>query len=134
MKADYILIAEDDEDDRFLLVSAFSEIARDISLVFVTDGIELMEHFTKIENGEVNRLPSLLIVDLNMPKKNGREALKELLNKPYFNNFKILIFSTTANEFEKQRCSELGFNDFYVKPSNYSSLLDLVRRFRDLAV
>lgn len=130
----YILIAEDDEDDQFLLISAFKEISKDIPLVFVENGIELINHFKKFDDGLVTDLPSLLIVDLNMPKKNGKEALKELVQKTYFRSFPTIIFSTTGNELEKKRCQELKIDDFYVKPSNYSGLLNVVSRFKEIAM
>jgi DNA-binding response OmpR family regulator len=128
----YILIAEDDEDDQFLLASAFKEISGETQLVFVENGIELIDHFRKFDDGSVS-LPSLLIVDLNMPKKNGKEAIKELLNKEYFTSFKTIIFSTTGNEIEKMKCRDMGINDFFVKPSDYSSLLTVVTEFKKMA-
>jgi CheY-like chemotaxis protein len=133
MTSEYILIAEDDEDDQLLLVSAFSEISNRLELVFVANGIELLEHFRKFDKGLVRKLPSLLIVDLNMPRKSGREAISELLGKDYFKNFPTIIFSTTGNEHERSRCMELGVQEYIVKPSNYSSLLDIVGKFRKLA-
>jgi CheY-like chemotaxis protein len=133
MDNDYILIAEDDADDRFLLQSAFREVAKNVRLIFVENGIELLEHFERVEHGEILKLPLLLILDLNMPKKNGREAVKELKKKEYFNSFKTLILSTTSNEFEKKKCVELGVTDYYVKPSNYSSLIEMVTQFKTFA-
>ena len=130
---EYILIAEDDEDDRMLLVSAFRDLSEKIELIFVENGIELLNHFRKIDEGVVPKLPSLLIVDLNMPKKNGKEAIGELTGKSYFKRFPTIIFSTTGNEFEKNRCRELGIEKFFVKPSNYSGLLGVVNQFRELA-
>lgn len=127
----YILIAEDDEDDQFLLSSAFNEVLNDIRLIFVENGIELINHFKKFEQGLVE-LPSLMIVDLNMPKKNGKEAIKELVDKSYFRSFPTIIFSTTGNEMEKSRCKELGIDDFFVKPSNYNSLLNIVSHFKEM--
>lgn len=131
--AKYILIAEDDEDDQFLLLSAFREISEETELVFVENGIELLDHFQKFDEGTVSSLPSLLIVDLNMPKKNGKEAIRELIGKHYFRSFPTIIFSTTGNEIEKSRCKELGIDDFFVKPSNYDSLLSIVTQFKTLS-
>ena len=129
----YILIAEDDEDDQFLLLSAFKEISEETELVFVENGIELIDYFKKFDEGTVNSLPSLLIVDLNMPKKNGKEAIRELIDKNYFRSFPTIVFSTTGNEIEKSRCKELGIDDFFVKPSNYDSLLSIVTQFKAMA-
>ena len=129
----YILIAEDDEDDQFLISSAFKEVSGDVSLIFVENGIELIDHFSKFDAGVISSLPSLLIVDLNMPRKNGKEAISELKNKDYFNSFPTIIFSTTGNEIEKNKCRDLGINDFFVKPSDYNVLLTIVSKFRQLA-
>jgi len=128
----YILIAEDDEDDQFLLASAFKEISKETELVFVENGIELVDHFRKYDEGIIN-LPALLIVDLNMPRKNGKEAIRELMNKTYFRSFKTIVFSTTGNEIEKMKCREMGINDFFVKPSDYTSLLNVVTEFKKMA-
>jgi CheY-like chemotaxis protein len=128
----YILIAEDDEDDQFLLRLAFQEIGGNTELVFVENGIDLINHFKKVDKGD-EKLPSLLIVDLNMPKKNGREAIKELSEKEFYNNFPTVIFSTTGNDLERTRCQELGISNFFVKPSSYNHLLDLVHQFTRIA-
>ena len=129
----YILIAEDDEDDQFLIKLAFKEISNEMNLVFVENGIELIHFFKKIEDGLMG-LPALLVVDLNMPKKNGREALRELSQKNYYRQFPKVIFSTTGNELERSRCEELGINDYFVKPSDYNSLLDIVKEFQKMAI
>ncbi len=134
MNKDYILIAEDDEDDQFLLRSAFNEINYSIDLVFVSNGIDLLNHFKEFDNGSISKLPSLLVVDLNMPKKNGKEAIKELSSKAYFKNFSTIVFSTTSNDTEKNKCKELGVNDFFVKPSNYKDLIDVVSTFKSIAI
>jgi CheY-like chemotaxis protein len=129
----YILIAEDDEDDQQLLISAFKEVALNAQLIFVENGIELIRHFLQFEKGLVAQLPLLLVVDLNMPKKNGREALTEIVQKDYFRRFPTVIFSTTGNELERTQCRALGINDFFVKPSNYSNLLGIVGQFLEMA-
>ena len=132
MQVNYILIAEDDEDDQYLLSSAFKELASEIELIFVQNGIELINHFKRVDEGKFS-LPSLLVVDLNMPKKNGKEAIRELISKSYFKHFPTIVFSTTGNEIERTRCAELGVNEYFVKPSNYRTLLQVVSRFQELA-
>ena len=134
MLKDYILIAEDDEDDQFLLRSAFDEVKCNVDLVFVNNGIDLLNHFRKIENGNIPSFPLLLVVDLNMPKKNGKEAITELSAKSYFQDFSTIIFSTTSNDAEKNKCRELGVSGFYVKPSNYKDLIEVVNTFKTLAL
>lgn len=134
MQHNYILIAEDDEDDQFLLKTAFTELVPGVELFFVSNGLDILNHFKKFESGSIKYLPSLLIVDLNMPKKNGSEAIKELVTKSYFKNFHTLVFSTTGSELERKRCSEIGIKEFFVKPSSYNELLNLVKQFGELAM
>lgn len=129
----YLIIAEDDEDDRFLLKSAFAETGNTVELIFVSDGLELVKLFKKIDTGVIKDLPSLLIVDLNMPKKNGREAISEINDKPYFKTFPTIIFSTSDNLLEREKCRSLGIHNFYVKPPSYSKLLEMVTEFMNLA-
>ncbi len=131
--SEYILIAEDDDDDQLLLTTAFAEISAETKLLFVSNGLALLEHFRSYERGTIELLPQLLIVDLNMPKKTGREALSELRLKEYFHSFPTIIFSTTGNEFERQRCKELGIDSYFVKPPNYSELTSIVAEFCKLA-
>jgi CheY-like chemotaxis protein len=133
MVSEYILIAEDDEDDRLLLMSAFRDISSKKKLVFVENGIELVDHFGMYDKGVTRELPALLIVDLNMPRKNGREALSELVYRDYFRHIPTVIFSTTGNEIDRSRCHELGITGYFVKPSNYVNLLEVVRKFDELA-
>ena len=81
MGANYILIAEDDADDRFLLETAFAEKGFEEKLTFVENGVELLEflksrHLNDKENE--GSLPCFILLDLNMPKKDGREVLKEI--------------------------------------------------------
>lgn len=129
----YLIIAEDDEDDRFLMKSAFIETGNTVELLFVGDGLELVNHFRKIDSGEIKSLPCLLIVDLNMPKKNGREAISEINERPYFNTFPTIVFSTSDNQVEREKCKFLGIHNFYVKPPSYSKLVEMVMEFRNLA-
>lgn len=129
----HILIAEDDEDDQYLLSSAFSKLGAELELVYVQNGIELLEYFSSYEAGKIDQLPLLLIMDLNMPQKDGKEALLELSKKPYFSTLTSVVFSTTGNPTEMKYCEEIGVDEFYVKPASYSELLHIVERFVKLA-
>lgn len=129
----YILIAEDDPDDQLLLRSAFAELSLSHELVFVENGIELISYFDEKIDAEKGRLPNLLIVDLNMPRKNGREAIKELVTKDYFWSFPTVIFSTTGNEIDRAHCRDLGIKEYFVKPSNYHQLVSMVNQFSAMA-
>jgi CheY-like chemotaxis protein len=128
-----ILIAEDDADDRYLLQTAFSEIGFPAQIDFVENGIEVLNYLDNIytsNNMEVKALPGFILLDLNMPKKDGREVLKELKQHPVFKKIPIIVFTTTKNEIEIKRCYELGANSYVVKPITFDALLKVVENIR----
>lgn len=132
MEEIFILIAEDDADDRFLLQAAFNENGFNDKLEFVENGVEVIEYLnTLIQTADhVHKLPRFILLDLNMPKKDGREVLKELKQHPGLKNIPIVIFSTTNNEYEMRRCYELGANSYITKPNNFESLIKTVAALR----
>jgi CheY-like chemotaxis protein len=125
MNKSFILIAEDDADDRLLLQTAFSEIGYSGKLAFVANGEELSDFLNAAQNDAA--IPGVIILDLNMPRKSGREILKEIRNNKKFQQVYIAIFSTTKNEAEVQECFALGADNYFVKPINYNALLQFVR-------
>jgi len=127
----FILIAEDDADDRFLLRSAFEENGYKDRLEFVENGVEMIEHLQQLAaaGGEV-QLPRFILLDLNMPKKDGREVLKEIKQNYNLSKIPVIIFSTTNNEQEMRRCYELGANSYITKPNSFESLIKTVAALR----
>ncbi len=127
----FILIAEDDADDRFLLQAAFEENGFDDRLQFVENGVEMLEFLqARKQNGLPATLPRFILMDLNMPKKDGREVLGELKQHPDLKNIPVVVFSTTNNEQEMRRCYELGANSYITKPNSFESLLKTVAALR----
>ncbi len=123
----YILIGEDDPDDRFLLQSAFEDVAGGCNLRFVENGVDLL-NFLKAEAVKSSSIyPSFILLDLNMPRKDGREVLAELKTTPHFENIPVIIFSTTSNEREMKRCYELGANSYITKPNSFELLRDTMQ-------
>lgn len=128
----FILIAEDDADDRFLFKTAFEEKGYEDDIEFVENGIELLKFLYNIEQkkpGE-RQYPSFILLDLNMPKKDGREVLKEIKQHPEFKKIPVVVFTTTNSENEIRRCYELGANTYVVKPVSFDSLLKVVEEIR----
>lgn len=126
MKKSLILIAEDDMDDRFLLETAFNENGHEHTLEFVENGVELFQYLNgQLEAGRA--LPGFILLDLNMPKKNGKEVLYELKQHSVFKKIPVIVYTTTRNELEVKRCYELGANTYIVKPISFESLLQVVR-------
>lgn len=127
-----ILIAEDDADDRFLLQTAFDECGCKEKIVFVKDGVELSDHLAKIVNNQNDsEWPAFILLDLNMPKKDGREVLRELKKKEEIKKTPIIVFTTTKNENDIKRCYELGANSYVVKPINYDELVKVISHIRN---
>lgn len=133
MKNRFILIAEDDADDRFLLQTAFEEKGYKDRIEFVENGVELIKFLEKIRltDGESSTFPGFIMLDLNMPKKSGREALQELKQHPVFKSIPVIVYTTTKNEMEIKRCYELGANSYIVKPARFEALLKVVEDIRN---
>jgi len=126
----YILIAEDDADDRFLLQSAFEENGYKERLHFVENGVELLNYLQTIE-GDNARLPRFILLDMNMPKKDGGDVLKEIKQNPFLGKIPVIIFSTTNNEQEMKRCHDLGANSYITKPNTFEGLIKTVANWHN---
>lgn len=120
----HILIAEDDPDDRLLLEDAFQEACPSCRLDFVSNGVELLDY---LQAPSLQQLPDLLLLDLNMPLKDGRQALKELRSSPVFRGLPIVIMTTSNSDDDRQACLAAGANDYLVKPNRFWALLTLVK-------
>lgn len=125
-----ILMADDDPDDRLLVQDAFDEIRLANPLVFVEDGIELMDYLRR--SGAYTHLagtplPGLILLDLNMPKKDGRETLREIKQDPALRTIPIVVLTTSSAEEDILRTYDLGSNSFIVKPVTFDKLVEIIR-------
>lgn len=127
MEEIFILIAEDDADDRFLLKTAFEENGFSDTLHFVENGVEVLDFLNK---NIAEKPPRFILLDLNMPKKDGREVLKELKNNTLYKKIPVIVFSTTNNEQEMRRCYELGANSYITKPNSFENLVKTISVLR----
>lgn len=126
-KRQFILVAEDDMDDKFMLQTIFEDSGKSDLLEFVENGLELINYLDHINKNEDTLFyPHFILLDLNMPKMDGRQALKELKSHSAYKKIPIIIFSTTKNETEINRCYELGANSYIVKPYNYKDLTQIM--------
>ena len=128
-----ILIAEDDEDDRFLVQTAFNENKFRDHLHFIENGFELIQYL-KQPNIKAAKLPDFILLDLNMPKKNGREVLAELEHDALLCKIPVIVFSTTNNDIEKKRCIELGAKAYFTKPVSYAELIKVIAEIRNIII
>jgi CheY-like chemotaxis protein len=118
-----VIIADDDEDDRMLLQSAFLENRIDVDLQFATDGSDLMK---LLSDDKAASQTSFILLDLNMPRKDGREALREIKQNPLLKKIPVIIFTTAKNESEIRKCYDLGANTYIVKPDGFELLRKVV--------
>ena len=125
-----ILIAEDDPDDRMLMREAFEESKLVCGLHFVEDGEELMDYLRrngKYDDREKYRMPGLILLDLNMPRKDGREALKEIKSDPQLRRIPVTVLTTSKAEEDILRSYDLGVNCFITKPVTFAALVEMAR-------
>jgi len=125
-----IVLADDDPDDRQLTEEAFSENRLVNQLHCVEDGEQLMDYLHRrgqYENLREEALPGLILLDLNMPRKDGREALKEIKADPALRRIPIVILTTSKAEEDIIRSYDLGVNSYVTKPVTFKSLVELVK-------
>lgn len=127
----YILIAEDDADDRFLLETAFEESGFTDKIVFAENGVDLLDYLNSQLSDGVPRFPAFILLDLNMPKKDGREVLKEIKQHPVLRKIPVVVFTTTKHEKDISKCYELGANSYIVKPVSFDDLVRVVATLRN---
>jgi CheY-like chemotaxis protein len=125
-----ILMADDDSDDRLMMKEALQENRLANDLRFVSDGEELMDYLLRrgaFESPSTSPRPGLILLDLNMPKKDGREALIEIKNNPSLRSIPVVVLTTSKAEEDVYKTYDLGVNSFVSKPVTFSSLVEIVR-------
>ena len=124
-----ILIADDDPDDRLMASEALNQSWPPCHVNCVEDGEELLDYLYNkgaYQNSQ-HPMPDLVLLDLNMPRKNGVEALKEIKSDPTFRQLPIVVLSTSREEEDIYRTYDLGVNSFITKPVTYEALLNTMK-------
>jgi CheY-like chemotaxis protein len=129
-KSIVILMADDDADDRLLAKDALTECRLANDLHFVEDGEELLEYLQR--RGKYSSMvdaprPGLILLDLNMPKKDGREALKEIRADPELRKIPVVVLTTSKADSDIGCIYELGANSFISKPVSFDSLVEVMK-------
>jgi CheY-like chemotaxis protein len=125
-----ILVADDDPEDCMLIKDAFKEGLLMNGLRFVEDGEELMDylcHRGKYKDHSLSPRPGIILLDLNMPKKDGREALKEIKANPDLRGIPVVILTTSKEEEDILRSYNLGANSYITKPVTFTGLVDAIK-------
>ena len=125
-----LLVAEDNPDDRLLLEYAWQSF-KDVKLHVVSDGEELTSYLQQVENGASAFMPNLILLDLNMPKKDGFEVLQEIKANPKFRKVPVIVLSTSMADPDVERSYQLGANGFIAKPERFDQFASLTRTLYD---
>jgi len=131
----HILLADDDPDDRMLLADALAEVrcTSTAQLHTVEDGQQLLEYLRR--QGKFKQLtggpPTLILLDLNMPRKDGREALRELKSDERLRRIPVVVLTTSNAEEDIRRTYDLGVNSFIIKPSSFQDLVGILKVLSD---
>jgi CheY-like chemotaxis protein len=129
-KPNVIVMAEDDADDRLLVKDALEECQWNADLRFVENGEELLDYLLrqgKYKRAEESPRPRLILLDLNMPKKDGREVLRDIRARPELRRIPVVVLTTSKADTDIARTYELGANSYIAKPVQFDGLVNLMR-------
>ncbi len=124
-----ILMADDDADDCLLVSDALRETGHKHQLRFVRDGEELADYLLrrgKYANGQDAPFPDLILLDLKMPKKDGREVLHELKSDPRLRRIPVVALTTSTAEDDVRQSYDVGVNSYVTKPVTFRDLVDMM--------
>jgi len=125
-----ILMADDDADDREFAFTAMQESRLANELRFVEDGEELLEYLRRLgryANPKDSPRPGLILLDLNMPRKDGREALREIKSDPALKNIPVVVLTTSKAEEDILRTYNLSAASYITKPVTFEALVDVIK-------
>ena len=125
-----IVMADDDAEDRMLAKKALAKARLANDLHLVNDGSELMDYLhqhREYSSGPGSPLPALILLDLNMPKMDGREALREIKGDPRLRRIPVVVLTTSRAQEDIYRTYDLGANSFVTKPVTFDGLVELMR-------
>ncbi len=124
------LMADDDPDDRLLIKEAFAESLISNSIYFVQDGVDLMNFLRKQAEFAPPAdapTPDLILLDLNMPRKDGREALAEIKSDPHLRYIPVVVLTTSKAEEDIMRSYDIGAASYITKPVTFDGLVESIR-------
>ncbi len=125
-----ILIAEDDEDDYLLTMEALKEAGIEAQVKWVKNGEELMSYLEPLgkpsRNKKIN-FPSIILLDLNMPRKDGREVLLEIKENSVLRKIPVIVLTTSKAETDISHAYDLGVNSYIQKPVRFNEFVEVVK-------
>jgi Response regulators consisting of a CheY-like receiver domain and a winged-helix DNA-binding domain len=128
----FILVADDDQEDRFLLHTAFVEIGCSDEIYLVENGMQV---FNYLDTSDMeHRTPALIILDLNMPVLDGMQTLSRLKSDNRYRDIPVIIYTTSVQEVEKAKCLEIGAADFIKKPAQFNQTVSTAQFFHEFGM
>ncbi len=121
-----VLYADDDTDDKTWVSEACKAINCSMQIEFVENGRQALEY---LEKPVKQAIPSLIVLDLNMPELDGRQTLKRIKADPRFESIPVIIVTTSANKIDMDVCKRLGASLYLTKPDTHSEWQNIVRQF-----
>ena len=121
-----VVMADDDDDDCMLATDAFKESGARGDFLCVEDGIELFDYLSRSR-----LLPALILLDLNMPRKDGRQVLEEIKAIPAFRGIPVVVLSTSREEEDVVFSREMGANSFITKPATFDEWVRIMKSLMD---
>lgn len=124
-----ILLVEDSAGDVLLTREAFRLALGDkVDLHVVKDGVMAMDFLLNRGPETEDPFPSLILLDLNLPRKNGLEVLQEIKSNKAIQHLPVIILSTSNNRREIRKCYDIGANSYLIKPIDFDEFVDMIRK------
>jgi len=125
-----IFLAEDDDDHYFIASKALEESRLPCDFERASNGKELLRLLEETEEGRA--LPSMILLDLNMPKMDGRSALEAIAAHPRWSQIPVVVLTTSPCEEDESLCCEKGVKRYLQKPASFQSLVQILGSFREI--
>lgn len=122
-----VLYVEDEENDVLLMQLAFRRAGIAHPLEVALDGRTALEYLFKVSTPATRRIPCLVLLDLNLPRVSGLEVLHQVRRAPEFKELPIVIFSSSAQPSDKERATQLGATEYFVKPSQMDDIVAIAK-------
>ncbi|MBD0333836.1 MAG: response regulator [Chitinophagaceae bacterium] len=124
------MYADDDADDKIWVSEACKAIDCGLKINFVENGREALEYLKK---SPPNKLPSLIVLDLNMPELDGRQTLQQLKSNPAYKNIPVAIVTTSSNKIDMEVCKRLGASLYLTKPDTHTEWQNIIKKLEPFA-
>ncbi len=121
-----VLYADDDTDDKAWVIETCKALCFAITIDFVENGRQALEYLSKLVQDD---LPSLIVLDLNMPEIDGRQTLQKIKAHENYKSIPVIIVTTSSNKADIEICKRLGASLYLVKPDTYSEWQNLIKQF-----